>query len=427
MRKFALLACCLLLLFSLLAEVRGLQSGKTINSFGAITYLMPDLVIKRYAQNSFFGNASAEAIAKLLDMGQVGLDDAEKIQQVHVLRPDFKALLYRNIRDIYNYSTAEWKMALDNNWFLKNQNGQLVYSKVYPTEYFVDIGNQEYQEWVANWIKEKTDQYGFDGVFADISLAAWASEYFWGQSSTPMNPRTGVPWTNKEVRQALIEVHKKIKNAIGSKLLLCNGIYDGYRFWDRRKGYAEILSNSSLDGILSEGLWYHNNGAWISEQYWLNSLNFIVFLQDNFLKGNPGRFYVPMCKLYNAVGNSNQLAQNCSEEQMAMYAFASTLLGVKINQNYLCLSSDVNFTIQVIQPLYNIEVGSPVNDYYIIANTHVYARDFSKVKVLVNPTSDSYVIDLQGTYKTLSGQLVSEITMEEHTATILIRTPLIAN
>jgi hypothetical protein len=36
----------------------------------------------------------------------------------------------------------------------------------------------------------------------------------------------------------------------------------------------------------------------------------------------------------------------------------------------------------------------------VVNETHVYARDFSKVKVLVNPTYDSYSMNLDANYET---------------------------
>jgi len=420
MRKYVLLAYGLLVLLGFLITVQGLQMNRSITSNGTIDYSMRDIVIKRYTSPHFFNDTEAETIATLFDMCQASRWVAEKIRQVHGIRPDFKALLYRNLRAIYNYS-GEWQMALDNNWILKDENGQLVYVTVYPTNYLVDIGNPQYQKWVVNWIKENINQYGFDGVMTDFSLHAWASEHFWNASASPINPRTGKSWKDEEIRQALIEVHKEIKNAISSNLLVCNGIFQGQRFWRRYDEYMEILSNSPLDGLVSEGLWYQYKGTWMSEEEWLDSLNMLVWFQDNFLKEKPERIFVPGCKLESTVGDPYPLPPNCSKEQMATYAFASTLLGAKNNQNYLALIADVNFTISIVQPLYNVDVGAPLSDYYIIADTHVYARDFSNVKVLVNPTSDSYVIGLRGMFKTIDGELVSEIVMERHTGVILIR------
>jgi hypothetical protein len=312
-------------------------------------------------------------------------------------------------------------MALNNDWILKDKNGRLVYDVNYPEGYLVDVGNTQYQRWVANWVYGNMTQYGYDGIFADCSLSAYASELFWSSSANPINPRTGTFWKDEEVRQALIQIHKEIKNAIGSKLLICNGIYEGQRFYQRYNEYLEFLLNSSFDGIESEGLWYQYHGLWYTEEEWLDSLRLLFFMQDNFLKGKPERIYYFDCKL-DGYSAPYQLPPNCNKEQMAKYAFASTLLGIKNSQNYLNFNAaDMNYTAKVLQPLFNVDIGVPENEYYVIANTHVYARAFSNVKVLVNPTSDSYVVDLQGEFKTLDGKIVSKITIDNHTGIVLLR------
>jgi len=75
----------------------------------------------------------------------------------------------------------------------------------------------------------------------------------------------------------------------------------------------------------------------------------------------------------------------------------------------------------VVQPLFDVNIGVPLNDYSMIEGSHVYAREFSNAKVLVNPTSDSYVIDLPGAFKTSEGTIVTRIIMQAYTGVILMR------
>jgi hypothetical protein len=414
MTKSVLLTTSLLAI-SFLVTAQAAQVSETINSHGTITYSTQSFALKRYASENLLRRMDAATLAYLFDMCQAWSWDSQKIQQVRQIKPNFKALFYRCIKAI-TYESGEWQTALDSNWILKDETGRLVYDTSYPTHYLVDIGNPQYQKWVANWINESISQYLFDGVMADNSLYSQANEIFWTASTQPINPRTGTFWTDVEVRQALIQIHIEIKNAIGSQILWCNGINEGYHFWRRYNGYIEFLLNSPFDGLGSEFLWFTGYGDWMSESEWINSLDLLVFIQSNFLAQDLNKLYGAACIL------DLPLPANCSKEKLTTYAFASTMLGIKTNQNYLALyTEDVDFTVNTIQPLFDIEFGAPVNDYYIVANTHVYARDFSNAKILVNPSSDSYVIDLQGTFKTLDDELVSEITIEDHSGIILLR------
>lgn len=411
---------CGLLVFCLFISTQAAQTASDIYSHGSISFPEPPVVLKHYTEWIQLDKEEPATIARLYDMCQVSRWWAQLIQQVHAIKPSFKALLYRNLAAIYNY-TDEWQIALAENWILKDANGNLVYNTHYPSDYFVDIGNPDYQKWVANKTADTMVSCGYDGVFGDCSLAAWASEYFWGASGVPLNPRTRSPWTDEETRQAVIQLQKEVKKAIGSSILVCNGIYEGHRFWQRYDGYVEILSNSTLDGIMSEGLWYNYDGNWYSETAWLDCVRFVSWVQTNFLSQNSGRVFVPVGKLDGTGGNPFPLPPNCTREQMATYYFASTLLGANNSQNYLCLTATVNFTSEFVQQLFDINIGSAQNNYYVVSGTHVYARDFSNARVLVNPTSNPYVVDLQGSFKTLEGTIVTQITMEAHTGTILVK------
>jgi len=219
-----------------------------------------EIQIKVYMHSRDFTEYSAESIVELFDMSQSVLpggpraDYGGKIREVHKKRPGYKALVYRNVKEVPKFLKKEWQFALTKNWLLKDKDGQLVHAKRWPQSYAVDIGNPDYRKWVANKIKDWLDKNSFfDGVFADNGLCAYAGEWQWDYAKKPVNPRTGSFWTNEEIQQAYIALHKEIKKAIGSKLLICNGIFDGRRFFRRFDGYKQVIFNSPLDGIMSEG------------------------------------------------------------------------------------------------------------------------------------------------------------------------------
>lgn len=422
MKKLPFGLTLLVVFFSLSTNALGLvQTNISVKSSGTIEYLTQSLVIKLCTVNEYaIFDTTPQIYAGLYDMcaADMSTNVRNNIAQVHQIRPDFKALLYRNIRSILQ-TNAEWQTFVNNGWILKDSSGNYVSCDV---GYLVDMGSPGYQNWIANYLNSEISSLGYDGVFADNSLAWGAGEWFWG-ASVPINPRTGNVWQDSEVIQAEIGLHNAIKGVIGSKLLWCNGIYSGNRFYWFQSQYTQVLASSKLDGFTSEGTWYLRGDegqgyVWISEQYWLDSLNFLVWTQDNFLSGHPNRFNIACCLLRNTAGTPFALPSGATQEQMATFAYTSTLLGIKSNQTYLGLLADSNFMTQVVQPL-RVDMGTPTNDYHIIAGTHVYTRDFTKVKVLVNPTSSSYAIPLGGNYKTLEGVTVSSVTMNAHTGEIL--------
>jgi hypothetical protein len=60
------------------------------------------------------------------------------------------------------------------------------------------------------------------------------------------------------------------------------------------------------------------------------------------------------------------------------------------------------------QDLFKIDLGTPEGEYYVLQD-YVYARNFTKAKVLVNPTSNTYTVEVNG----------QSITMLPQTGTII--------
>lgn len=414
-----------LLLFSLfftacLPMASALQGFQSLSSYGVIiNESVPSLQVFRAHGIDKLPQEqrTAKVIAEKLDMFTCWYYHGKLVQEIHSIRPDVICLLYRNVRAIYNYSD-EWQMALDKDWMLKDSSGNLIHSTTWPTVYMADIGNTEYQKWVANWIKGYLDKYGFDGVFSDNGFTALETAYWWEVNAQPINPRTGNLWTTNEIIEAWISFHHEIKRAIGSKLNIANAIFNGERFWKYQTKYVNALSNCEIDGFMSEGLFNWGfteggyEGTYYTEEKWKKSLDFMVWLQENYL--NQGKIFFPHGRC-----SQDQIPSGCTTEQMANFIFASLLLGAQPKRiHYLSLQGAT--LLPEVQNVFKLDLGVPINNYHLVEGTHVYIRDFSKARVLVNPTATSYSIMLGKSYKTLDGQIVDSITLDDHSGVILL-------
>lgn len=224
-------------------------SQKTIPSSGSIVYPAQSLVIKRYTANEYGRfDTDATTYAGLYDMTQAdrATNVINGIAAVHQIRPDFKALLYWNMRSVETRYSDVYNTCLNNGWLLNDSSGNLITCDV-PGAYIVDVGSPDYQAYIASYLSSSIVAVGYDGVFADNSLF-YGCELFWGTSSTPINPRTGKAWNDTECRQALINLQKALKNALGSRPLECNGIYQGDRYYQHQSEYNQYLTSSPLDG-----------------------------------------------------------------------------------------------------------------------------------------------------------------------------------
>lgn len=408
----------LFLLFTLLTilttTVTAFENMRSLPTSGHIIY---SAKIGRATTSHSFQNIELEEIASNFDIFSCFPEHfGPRINDLKAMNPDLIALLYRNYRAVY-LGTDEYRTALNNGWLLRDRAGTIVRSTQWYNNIMVDIGNPNYQNFIVNWIKENIIRYGFDGVWFDNGFAVRNDEIWFGLTADPINPRTGKGWTGEEIKQACIQVHNKLKNAIGSKLDVPNAIFNGHRFWTRFDDYMDLLDNTSVDGLMSEGMWFAYNGRWFTVQEWLESLNFSVWIQNYFL--TPRKVFWMQCEVV-TVG---RLPSGCTYYQMIDYAFSSSLLGLKGVNNYIEFFESYNrgsfFLNNYVEVRHNLVLGEPLNDYYKIEGTLVYSRDFTNVKVLVNPTFDSYTINLGQFFKTLEGEEISVIELDPHTGVVL--------
>jgi len=333
------------------------------------------------------------------------------------INPDVQCLLYRNIRAVKERYPDEYQTFLNNDWILKDASGTKIHSTSYSSNWIIDIGNPAVQDWIANWFVTNLGVY--DGAYLDNCLPS--TEILWSVNSKPaINPRTGQEYTSDEFEADLISLVNKIKTAIAPKLVVGNGILHGNRFFGARyRHYSSLLLNSQIDGILSEAwLSVSADPDWYSEDKWKDSIDFVVWLENNFLGG--GRMFYPIAENLEPInGQGRSLPSGCSSEQYLTYNFASLLLGAtRSDAHYINFGY---YQSDYLDSLFEIDPGSPLGSYYRVSGTHVYTRDFSNIKVLVNPTYQGYSVQLTGSYETLDGSPVgSSIWMSPHTGQILI-------
>jgi hypothetical protein len=280
------------------------------------------------------------------------------------------------------------------------------------------VGNPNVQDWIVDWY---LDNIGlFDGAYLDNCLPS--TEILWSVSSSPaVNPRTGQAYTSDEFEADVITIVNKVKAALAPRVVVGNGILHGERFFSssRYDHYSALLLNSQIDGVLSEG-WLSSisSPGWYSESKWKDSIDFVVWLEDNFL-GN-GKMFRPIAQCISPYdGGGSRLPSGCTNEQYVTFNFASLLLGAtRGDAHYLNFAY---YQSNYLDSLFDLDPGSPLNSYYMISGTHVYSRDFTNVKVLVNPTYTGYSVSLSGNYETMDGTPIgSSLWMAPHTGMILV-------
>lgn len=202
------------------------------------------------------------------------------------------------------------------------------------------------------------------------------------------------------------------------KIIVCNGIYNGYHFERdvKHENILKLIAESNLDGIISEGWLGAYSPPWLSEDAWLASIDMAVWMQDNLLAKRVSGMFMAICPWASTNPDIYGSLNGVSSKQYVSYCYASMLLAAEYPGNALFFGTTDSYT----QNLFNIDIGVPVGDYYKVSNTHVYARDYSNAKVLVNPSSSSYTVYLSGSYVTQDGVYTgSSITVPAHGGLVL--------
>jgi hypothetical protein len=414
----------------------GVPISRSIESTGNIVYTQisnSSLKLSVYIESWNFQEFNAQTIASSFEMSQsawIPSSDSwsqydTKVDQVHGLNSNYKFLMYRNCMSIYNYWPDEWNYAKSQGWLLKDTNGNYVTESGLSSNYMVDITNASYQLWLGNKVRSWLIQHpSFDGVMADNGLKYSAQEFDWAAIARPINPNTGTYFTDRQILDGCAGVINAIIDKIGTqKILAPNGVWNGAIWsnaWPGGDNYRYILSKvPRLNCIVSEGTFMPGGNQWYSVSEWKNSIDFVAWVQDNFLNGHLDRYFSGTCK-------TGSLPTGSTKDQVIIYGYCSMLLATKYSspQNTIDFSTDFSQNpslLQLIQKLQAVEMGSPLGSYYKIGSTSVYARDFSGGKILVNPSENPYTVLLNTNYKTISGETVSgSLTVYPHTGVVLI-------
>lgn len=377
--------------------------------------------LKIHQYTAYKSGITAQQYADYTDCFQIHYDaSATVMQAIHSIDPGFLGLVYRNLRKV-STGAPEYSYFDSHGWILKDANGNYVYSTTYGTSYrMADIGNPDYQSWLADWVYNETIRHGYNGTFLDEGFKAYTYEIWWDSSATPINPRTGTSWTDQQVQDAIVSIYNEIRNRYGAGyVIVTNGILNGDRWQSRKSGYNYLFAHSDLNGVMGEMWWWnYQSPTWYSETSWKNSLNGLVELENTFIKGNNSKMFVPGC--FVDLDGDNPLPTGCTVNQMTRFGFASTLLGLDSSSLYLALSNTLSRLALFQSSIFSLNIGSPKGSYQQVNGTHIYQRDFTNATVLVNPTNTAYTVALTGTYTNLDGNSVTgTITLQPQTGEVL--------
>jgi hypothetical protein len=342
--------------------------------------------------------------------------------------PNLKIFMYFDVAGLDStYCNELVTTCMNNNWLLKDSSGNYLR---FGSNYMWDFGNPSARAYIANWLKQQIVAHpSLDGVRYDNCHPNTDMFYNLG-FYPPINPRTGSAWTDQQVCDAIVALTNTIKSTTG-KLVFANSIHNGNMFFGPHNSrWIQLLG--CLDGVMGEQLFEYAPFAswsqWVPESYWKSSLDFIVWLQDNWMSGGD-KYLITVAENAQAdqPGLPSYLPTGATQQQFMTFQFASQLLGAEYN--YPCMyASAYTFNADgFYQSLFSKNIagnlGSPAGSYYIMSGTHLYARQFSTGMVIVNPTGSYYTATIGAGYENaIDGSATpSAITVQPHTGIILLK------
>jgi hypothetical protein len=345
----------------------------------------PSFKIHKFLTAYDFNDADIPFNASHFDLIDTSLGKANQIQKIKSLNPSFRAIFYKDALTHREGATESW-------YVRDAQTGSRLINKDWGW-YLMDIGNQAYRNSLASSIKNSlANNPVFDGVFLDdVWGAATLGEFYReGTKELAVLPPHIIKYLHDNMKLLIIQ----IKMAIGRKLLIINtGAFN-----------TDYLALS--DGQMYEAF-CHANWQPYGEYYpeWRKMLHRMIIASAS------GKIYLVQSGVTKDATESQTI-------KTARYCYSMFLLGANSN-SFFYFSK--NYRGVTYFPEWDVDIGSPIEDYHARAGTPLYEREYSKGLVVINPSSESVQINFGTKYKTLDGAVTDTIRMEDHEGEILLK------
>ena len=311
--------------------------------------------------------------------------------------PDITMIVYDNIL----MTLRQGKSDYPDSWYARDKNGNKIVATAERIKgtWQLEPSVKAVRENAVATCRSKLGASGYDGCYLD-SLGAG---HLGNLASRPVNPRTKRPYTDSEWVEQTSQVAGYVSDRVDG-LVLVNGISKGGAFFDDDLDASRFFDRA--DGGNAEG-WVRGAeqeiGKFRPEDKWRDDVDLLVQAEKR------GKTVIAMTKIWRPASGS-------WVERWRRYTYATFLLGTNGNQ-YLYFNPKGPGKPPGHHPYDDIDLGRPTGAYFKADG--MYQRWFTDGVALVNPTEAQATISLGGTYRNLSGQNVTSVTLGPNTADIL--------
>jgi hypothetical protein len=317
--------------------------------------------------------------------------DISSLQAIKTQNPNMRIFGYKDVVAEVTYDSDWAEVNSHEDWFVHDASGRRIMQRQWGW-YLMDVGSAGWRQHLVSYMNSRINNAQYDGALADDVWDTMASWYLSSFSATvPASVISG--WHNN-----VMGMLRYIKaNLLPGKILIVNS--DEWRTND----YLNIADGQMLDG-------YEHASYESATSYGRPSIDVLAG------KCATGKI------VWATSGIDGSTATQTQIDAMLKYCYASFLVGMGASNAYWSWSSQggaIYTDISVAyQPIMDKNIGQPTGTYY--SSQNVYMRDFTGGKVLFNPSTNSYTVNLGQTYTNLAGNSVTSLVLQPHTGDVLV-------
>lgn len=344
-----------------------------------------------------FSTADAQAYARRMTVIVAMRGKFTKqIAAMKQANPALKVLVYRNA----TFGGKNYPDSL----YAKNKNGQRIYARKWPTTFLMNMSSTAWRNEVGRSCVELINVSKYDGCFLDVL----GSGPLMGNYLSSMPVTGGKVWTHSQWINWADDITIAAKRAVGGRTVMGNGLGNGRRYFSGTMSTKGLVpGNDGMEPELFVRQAHSSVRSYYSETNWKQDVDMMIDVQ------NRGSRVLSMTKLWTSATESQK-------NEWHKYALATFLMGSNGNSYFSFLRDKSAGASWGAHPYNSIDVGTPTGSYQRIGSG-LYARNFTKGKVVVNVGKSSSGVRLERAARTADGARTSgAYTLPANTAEIFL-------
>lgn len=285
-------------------------------------------------------------------------------------------------------------------------NNEHIYPNDFRGNVLMNPRDSTWRQSLVNKCRVRLSQANFDGCYFDtIGIAPVTASYV--SPSVAIDPNKDKPWTEQDYLDEMVSEMQAVKTGNPGTLIYGNGLAKGSAYFE--KNTKSLFSTvGGLDGCLAEifvkdPLKAPND----TEAAWKQNVDMLL---DAAAKNKT--------VLVTVKAWENPPASRAQKDVWHKFALATFLLGSSDKAYFNFTYENTTTSPSTYNSWWSTDIGTPTDSYH--KDGSVYIRNFTKVKVVVNPTDSAVTYQLGGNYTALgSTQTISSITLPARTGEVL--------